>query len=143
MFELVVFQFWKHSELMQMEMENRLNIFDKIVLGFYDLLNLTLYRSKTNSVGFGAKEHAVLFSWFAYSLNIFVLFKLINPDFLKYSNWYIAFIVFITIVLVVNVYLFLTKKRLKRMIDFGRKNVFAIYTFLYFILSVVLFFLIR
>ena len=100
-----------------MERENRLNIFDRIVGGFYELLDMTLYRSKTDNIGFGAKEHAVLLAWLVHSMYAQIICNHIWKLFFhKVVPFYLVIIIAV-LLLVAHYIVYIRNKRLSEIIS--------------------------
>jgi len=81
---------------------------DTIIIGFYLLLNNTIYRNSKDT-SFGAKEHSLLFSWAVHTLNFHTLLKFILSFFIV-MHIPIAYVFIVALFLLLTLYMIYFRK---------------------------------
>ena len=117
-------------------------VFDTIIMGFYILLEQTIYRNSAK-IGFGAKDHSMLLSSFLYSLNLYVIFSLFWNNFFVLQFNFNLFIIITIGIFISNYFFYLKRKRIDKLIASNwstkRKTISVFLIILYSILTTYLF----
>ncbi len=91
--------------------------FDYIILGFFYILDNTLYISSKEGFMYGPKEHAFFFSWTVHSLCLYLLLSLVGNYFdVKLTETTLVFSIAI-ILLIVFYIIYFRNERLKKLLS--------------------------
>jgi hypothetical protein len=120
-----------------------MNLFDIVFLGWYHILDNTIYSSRNEHDGIGPKEHSVFISFLCHGLNLWTAIRYLTARFFNagipiYASLTLFAIVFLT------AYFFYYKTKANKVLDEKAKIVkiisFAILALIYAVVSVYLMF---